>query len=52
MTAQTRDSTCDSSIYTYPVALGNKSKDSMITETTHTNDISNREDSKMPFKVH
>ena len=51
MTVQSRDSTCNSLIYTYPFALGNKSKDSMINETTHTNDINNREDPTMLFKV-
>ena len=48
---QPRDSTHDSSTCTYPVALGHKSKDSMITETTHINDINNREDPSMPFKA-
>ena len=51
MTAQPRDSTYDSSICTYLVMLGNKSKDSMITKTTCTNNISNREDVTMPLKA-
>ena len=52
ITLQSRDSACDSSINTYPVALGNKSKDSMITETTHINDMNVREDPTKPFKVY
>ena len=51
-TLQSRDSTCDSSIYTYPVSLGHKYKDSMIEEITHINDIKNREDLTRLFKVY
>ena len=51
LTIQSRDSTYDSSICTYPVALGNKSKDSMITESAYIDDISNREDPTMIFKA-
>ena len=39
-------------MHTYPVALGNKFKDSMINETTCMNNINNREDLTMPFKAH
>ena len=52
MTDQSRDSACDSLICTYYVALGNKSKDSMIAKTTYINDINNREDRTMLFKVY
>ena len=50
-TVQSRDSTCNSSIHTYPVALGNKSKDSIIIEITCADYINNRENPTMTFKV-
>ena len=50
-TLQSRDSTYDSSIYTYPVSLGHKSKDSVVSEITYINDINNREDPTRSFKV-
>ena len=52
ITAQSRDSSYHSSLYTYHSALGNKSKDSMIVKTTCINDINIREDPAMPFKVY
>ena len=52
LTFQSRDSACDSSIYTYSIALENKSKDRMITKTTCTNDTNNREDPTKAFKAH
>ena len=51
-TLQSRDSTHDFSIYTYPVSLGYKYKDSVIGEITYINDINNREDPTRPFKVY
>ena len=38
-TLQSRDSTYDSSSYTYPVSLGHKSKDIMVSEITYINDV-------------
>ena len=52
ITAQSRDSTYASSMRTHPVALGNKSKDSMINETTCANDINNREDLTILFEAY
>ena len=52
LTLQSRDSTYDSATYTYPVALGHKSKDSMVAETAYINDINNKEDPTRPFKVY
>lgn len=46
------DSTFDNAICTYPIALGHKSKDNMITERSCINDINNREDPMFPFKVY
>ena len=51
-TLQSRDSTYDSSLYTYPVALEHKCKDSIIEEVTYINDINVREDPTKPFKVY
>ena len=51
VTIQSRDSACDSSTCTCPVALGTKSKDSMITESTFLEDWNIREDPTKPFKA-
>ena len=50
-TIQSRDLSYDFSLCAYPLVVGNNSKDSMIVETTCTNDINNREDLTKPFKV-
>ena len=52
LTFQSIDSTYDSSICTYPIALGTKSKNSMITETKYIKDWNQREDPNKPFKVY
>ena len=52
LTLQSRNSTHDSAMCTYPVALGHKSKDSMVTEMAYINDINNKEDPTRPFKVY
>ena len=52
LSLQSRDSTCDSAMCTHPVALGHKSKNSMVAETACINDINNKEDPTRPFKVY
>ena len=52
LTLQSRDSTYDSAMRTCPVALGHKSKDSMVAEMAYINDINNKEDPTRPFKVY
>ena len=51
-TLQSRDSTRDSSSFTYPAALGHKSKDNIITETSPINSIDAAENPSKPFKVY
>ena len=51
-TIQSRDLSYDFSLCAYPLVVGNNSKDSMIVETTCTNDINNREDLTKPFEAH
>ena len=42
LTLQSRDSTCDSFKYTYPVTFGHKSKENMINENTHIKEFNLR----------
>jgi len=51
-TLQSRDSTYDSLLYTYPVVLGYKCKDSIVREVTYINNINVREDPTKSFKVY